>query len=145
MKKFFSFATLALALCFAAVGASADAVYPYTNPTYIPTAISPSVAMTGTGTYVVTVQDKTVIGYEVNGTCTSLNAVPQVSFDGVTWRTINAYPVVTTTSTPTAAITAAGGYRANVSGAQKARLNVTALSATCNIGASATAGNLTTQ
>jgi len=141
MKKFLAFTILAFCALFGALPVFADANYPYSNPTYIPSAISPAVNFTAPSTsYTVTLQDRTTLGVEVNGTCTALAATVQVSIDGTTWRTVNVYPVATGTITAAASITAAGAYRANVSGTKIARVNVGTLTASCNVSAVATSG-----
>ncbi len=130
-----------LVLSFVAVAASfvhADANYPYQNPVYIPSAVSPVINYTAPADYVITLQDRGVVAFEINGTCTSLAAVAQVTVDGTTWRSINVYPVVTSTITAAASISAAGAYRISSSGAKSARLHITALTATCNVSAVAT-------
>ena len=123
-------------------GAQADAVYPYQNPTYIPSAISPATTLTGTGTYVVTLQNAGTLGVDIRGTCTSLAAQVQVSVDGTNYIAVPAWVVSNSTVTSTATITATGAYRSNVAGAQKARLNVTANSAACAVSAVATGAHL---
>lgn len=139
MKKILSFAALGIAfilgLFSVTLPAHADAAYPYTNAFYTPSAISPVQNFTAPGTYVVTLQNRSVLGVDINGTCTSLAATIQISVDGTTWRTVNVYPVVTGTVTAAAAISAAGAYRSLVSGAKLARVNITALTATCNVSA----------
>ena len=136
MKKLFSFILLALALLVSPLAAIADAVYPYNNPTYVPAAVSPAVAFTAPSTaYIVTLHNRSVIAYEINGTCTSLAATVQVTVDGTNWRTVNVYPVATGTITAAASITAAGAYRANVAGGKTSRLNISALTASCSVSA----------
>jgi len=143
MKKLLSLLSF-IAVCAATIFnvpmVSADAAYPYQNSVYIPSAISPVATASAPTTYSVTLQNAGIIAFEINGTCTSLAATVQVSVDGTTWRAVNVYPVVTSTITAAASISAAGAYRANVAGARAARLNVTALTATCNFSAVATSG-----
>lgn len=120
----------------------ADANYPYSNPTYIPSAVSPVATVAAPTTYQITLQNAGILGVEINGTCTSLAATVQVSVDGTTWRTVNVYPVTTGAISAAASISAAGAYRSNVAGAKTARINITALAATCNFSAVATAGTV---
>lgn len=120
--------------------AIADANYAYTNPTYIPSAISPAQSFSAPGTYAVTLQNGAVAGFAISGTCTSLAATVQVSIDGTNFYAVNVYPVATGTITAAASISAAGGYRANVSGAKLVRLNISALTAACSVSAVVTSG-----
>ena len=141
MKKIFLCALIAVLAILAPTVSFADAVYPYTNAMYTPSAISPVQNFTAPSTaYTVTLQNRGVLGVDINGTCTSLAATIQVSVDGTTWRTVNVYPIATGTITAAASITAAGGYRSNVSGAKIARVNISALTASCNVSAVATEG-----
>ena len=144
MKNLTAFIAVAAAMVAGlfSVAAHADAVYPVTNAYYTPSAISPVQNFTAPGTYAVTLQNRSVIGVEVNGTCTSLAATIQTTVDGTTWRAVNVYPVVTGTVTAAASISAAGAYRAMVAGAKAARVNITALTATCNVSAIATEGGM---
>jgi hypothetical protein len=136
MKKLFAF--VLLSIC-ALSSVFADAVYPNTNAVYTPSAISPAQNFAApSSAYVVTLQNRGVLGVDISGTCTSLAATIQVSVDGTTWRTVNVYAIATGTITAAASITGVGGYRANVSGAKIARVNITALTASCNVSAVAT-------
>ena len=143
MKKLFLLVGVVIGalLSMVAPGAHADAVYPVTNAFYTPSAISPAQSFTAPSTaYTVTLQNRGVLGVDINGTCTSLAATIQVSMDGTNWRTVNVYPVVTGAISAAASISAAGAYRANVSGAKVARVNISALTAACSVSAIATEG-----
>ena len=140
MKKgiFLFIAAMLAFMC--SVPVFADAVYPYTSPVYTPSATSAAQNFTGVGTYTLTLQNRSIAMFDVSGTCTSLAAVIQASADGTNWRTVNVYPVVTGTITAAASISGVGAFRANVSGAKVVRMNITALTATCVISASASEG-----
>ena len=146
MKKFFA-PLVALVLAAATLAfssaSSADAVYPVTSPVYTPSAVSPAQSFSAPSTaYSVTLQNRSVLGVAISGTCTSLAATIQVSIDGTNWYAVNVYPVTTGTVTAAASITAAGGYRANVGGARLARVNISALTAACSVSAVATEGGI---
>lgn len=137
MKKLLALAALALAgMAFGP--AFADAVYPVTTPIYTPSAISPVQVFSAPGTYAVTLHNRSVVAFEINGTCTGVTATVQATVDGVTWRAVNVYPMTTGVIAAAANIVAAGAYRSHVAGARSVRLNISALTAACNISASAT-------
>ena len=145
------FTTLALAfglLGFAAPTAFADANYPYTHPTYIPTAVAPAVSYSAPGDFLLTNHNINVALFNVSGTCTGLAAAAQISTDGTNFVSVNVYPVgagtVNGLSVAAASVSAAGMYRVNASGAKVVRLHITALTATCSVSASGTAGSFTT-
>lgn len=142
MKKFLFPLLISLVASFHISSAVADAAYPYTNAVFTPSAISPVASVSAPTTYAISLQNRSILGVEINGTCTSLAATIQVSVDGTTWRTVNVYPVTTGAISAAASISATGAYRANVSGAKNARVNVTALAAACNISAVATEGGI---
>lgn len=121
--------------------AQADATYPYTNPTYIPTAISPASTLSATGTYVMTNSGLATATLRVTGTCTSLIAAVQVSNDNSNWTTVPVYPVGG--GSPITSVTANGFWKVNVAGFSKVRANVTALSASCTFAFAGTPGNNT--
>jgi len=139
MKSIKFLAAFIFAMMFAS-SVMADATYAYTNPTYVPTAKSAAVSASAPTTYVLTTHNVNTAVFNITGTCTSLAAVAQISTDGTNYVTVNVYPVSAGTvnglSVPAASITAAGMYRVNTSGAFKARLNVTALTAACSFTAS---------
>ena len=93
---------LALGLAFCASFASADAVYPYQNPTYIPNAISAPASYTAPGSYLFTTNGVGTVTVRVSGTCTSLAATLKASNDGTNFTNINLYPIATGTVAPTA-------------------------------------------
>jgi len=144
MKKLFLMISLAvLAVLAPASMALADAAYPYTTPTYIPSAVSPVQNFAAPSTaYTVTLQNGGILGVDINGTCTSLAATVEVTVDGTTWRAVNVYPMATGVIAAAASIVAAGAYRVNVSGARIARVNISALTASCNVSAVVTSGAL---
>jgi len=137
---------MAVAMAFS-VQAYADATYPVTNPTYIPTARSASVSYSAPADYVVTTNDINTSVFQITGTCTSLAAVAQITVDGTNYVDVNVYPVGSGTvggvSTAAASISAAGMYRVNTSGASKTRLHITALTAACAVTASGSSGAFT--
>lgn len=136
-----------LFLAVLSIAAFADASYPWTNPTYIPSAIAPAASLSAPGTFAITTQNVNTVTVSVSGTCTALAATPQISVDGTNFFPVNAYPVTagTTGGTSTAAtsISAAGLYRFNTSGAQSFRLNVTALTAACSFAGAGTGASFT--
>lgn len=146
MKRFklstliFAFAIALLASSFAI----ADATYPYTNPTYIPNAVSPAISYAAPADYYFTPNGIGTVSLRVTGTCTSLAAVLQASNDsGTNWTAINLYPIATGTTAPVAvaSISAVGFWKANSLGYNKLRLHITALTATCTIAMSGTPGS----
>jgi hypothetical protein len=123
------------ALAALAFGANAQ-TYAYTNPTYIPNAVDPTVTLTAPGTDPFVINGIGTLTVRVSGTCTSLAGTLQASNDnGTNFTAINLYPIATGTSAPTAvaSISAPGFWKANVSGFNLVRVNVTALTATCTI------------
>ena len=111
----------------------ADAAYPVNNVTYIPTAFSPPVTYTAPGSYILTTHNIGTATIRISGTCTGLTAVGQVSQDGINYTTINLYPVATGVITIATSATAPGLWRINPAGFLKARLSITALTASCTV------------
>lgn len=118
-----------------AASAIADTVYPYTSPSYTPTAVSPPTSYTAPAQYAFTINGIDTLTVRVSGTCTSLAAVLQATNDNTNYTNINLYPIATGTTAPTAvaSISAVGFWKANTSGFTKVRLNITALTATCTV------------
>lgn len=136
MKKFI---TILTGLVFGAICifAHADAVYPYANPTYIPNADNPVVTISAPSStaVVMTTLGIGTTSVRITGTCTSLAAAFQGSNDGgANWTALNLYPIATGTTAPTAvaSVSATGFWKANTSGMNKVRVNVTALTASCS-------------
>ena len=138
---------IGLFLAMLSVAAFADATYPWSTPSYVPTAMSPSATLSAPGTYAMTTQNVNTAIFSVSGTCTALAATPQISVDGTNYFPVNVYPVTAGTTGGTAvaatSITAAGLYRVNTSGAHSVRLNITALTASCSFAASGTGASFT--
>lgn len=113
----------------------ADATYPWTNPSYVPTAVSPPATYTAPAMYNYTIAGIDTLTIRVSGTCTSLAATLQATNDGTNYTAINLYPIATGTTAPTAvaSISAVGFWKANTSGYTKVRLNISALTATCTV------------
>jgi len=121
--------------------ASADAVYPYQNPTYIPAPTSAPVTL-GTGASTSTVFTTNNLGtvtLRVSGTCTSLAAAIEATSDSAAtktnWTAINFYapPALGTAAAAIdvdGSLTAAGLYKINASGYTQLRLNISALAGT---------------
>ena len=130
MKIFLKIGFLMVGLL-TALTAFGDAAYPINNPGYTPTASSPPTTYTAPGTYVLTTHDIGTATIRISGTCTGLAAVAQVSQDGITYNTVNLYPVVTGAVTIATSATAPGLWRINAAGFLKSRLNITALTASC--------------
>jgi hypothetical protein len=136
MKNIFKILALLVVFCLPIATVHADAVYPITNPGYIPMAISPAATYTAPASYVLTTHNIGTTSVRVSGTCTSLAAVMQGSNDGGTnYTTINLYPIATGTTAPVAvaSISAAGFWKANTVGYNKVRLSITALTASCRV------------
>lgn len=115
--------------------ANADATYPFTNPTYIPNAASPSITYSAPDSYLLTINAIGTTTVRVAGTCTSLAATLQASNDGVTFTNINLYPIATGTTAPVAvaSISAPGFWKANTSGFSNVKLVMSALTASCTV------------
>ena len=137
MKNLFSkFMVFAAGLLFAVVAFAQ--VYPYSNPSYTPMAVLPPVTLSAPGAVVFNNNGSATIGITIQGTCTSLTAVPQVSNDGTNYITENMYPLtVVTTAGAVLTTSAAGAWHANIQGWRFFRMNVTALTAACTIGMAA--------
>lgn len=118
--------------------ALADAVYPYTNATYIPTAISAPTAYSAPGDYTITSNGLTSVSLRVTGTCTSLAATLQGTNDGSNWTAISAYPVGGGANV--ASFSTTGFWRANAAGFSKVRFHMTALTASCTVAMAGTQG-----
>ncbi len=104
MKRFLTsliFTAAALLFC---APAFADTVYPYSNPTYIPSADMASATYTAPSTaYAMTLNGIGTVSLRVTGTCTSLAATLQGSNDsGSNYTALNLYPIATGTAAPTA-------------------------------------------
>lgn len=138
MKSFLNRTILAIAMLGLATAALAQ-VYPYTNPTYTPTAQLAAQSFSTTGTYSFVTNGVSTASLRVTGTCTGLVAAPQITNDGTNWTTVPAYPVGAG-GVPVVSITGTGFWKFNTSGAVKARLNITALSAACSVAMAATPG-----
>lgn len=138
MKSFLNRTIVAIAMLGLATAALAQ-VYPYTNPTYVPTAQLAAQSFSTTGTYSFVTNGVTTATLRVTGTCTGLVAAPQITNDGTNWTTVQAVPVGSG-GVPVVSITATGFWKINTAGATKARLNITALSASCSVTMAATPG-----
>jgi len=110
--------------------ALADANYPVTNPTYIPTAVSPLTAMPiGSATYAMRTNGLGVASIRLLGACSGLSTSVEVTNEvtpTATWTATKAYP--SDGSSPLSSLTAAGLYFVNVAGLAQVRLNVLTLS-----------------
>jgi hypothetical protein len=138
MKKLLSLALVALAASFSS-SVFADAAYPYTNPTYIGTAISPAAVYSAPADYTFTTSNVGTAVLQVSGTCTGLVGTVQGSSQvtgAPVWVTLRAYPIVGGASV--ASVGAAGTWRIDTAGYGQTRLHITALTATCTIGMSGT-------
>ena len=132
MKKIlFAFVLSALALL--NLNVAVAQTYPWNNPTYTPVAIGPSTTYTAPAIYSFNAVGASVVAFQISGTCTSLAATAQVSNNNSTWVTVNVWPVTTGTITAAASISAAGIYRINTTAVEYARLNISALTASCSV------------
>lgn len=111
--------------------------YPYSNPTYIPTAILAPQAFTTTGDYTFAVSGLSTVTIRVSGTCTSLVSAPQGTNDGTNWTTIQAIPV--NGGANVTSITGTGFWRVNTAGFSSVRLHITTLAASCTVAMAGTA------
>ncbi len=138
--KYFNKLVAAFAMACFSMLALADATYPYTNPTYIPTAVSPAATYTAPADYVFQANGISVATVRITGTCTSLAATVQGSNDGGTnWTDLNAASVSGGAST--VALSTTGFWRVNASGFNQLRVHATALTASCTIAMAGTTGN----
>lgn len=132
-------ALFAVVISFGLMAAAfADTVYPYTNPTYLPTAVSPPVTYTAPADYVLTNNGLTTVSMRISGTCTSLAGTLQGTNDSTTWTDITLYPVGGGASTKSFA--AAGFWRTDTAGFNKVRAHITALTASCTVAMAGTQG-----
>jgi hypothetical protein len=118
-------------LALAACSVLADTTYPYTNPTYIPTAVSAPATYSAPADYSFQSNDIATATIRVSGTCTSLASAVQGTNDGTNWTTLQAIPVAG--GSVVTNLAAAGFWRANVAGFTKVRLHITALTASCTV------------
>lgn len=137
MKSITSSIMFVLATALALIAAPAFAVdagaaYPYTTPTYIPNAVGSTVNFSAPGTYVLQNAGLGTVALEVSGTCTGLAATVQ-GLVGSTWTTVNIFPVTTGSISAASAVSAAGVWRTNSAAFKQMRLNITALTASCNV------------
>jgi hypothetical protein len=133
-------------LCMSMQTASlADAVYPYSNPTYTPTAVSPLTAMTiGAANYTMRTNDIGLTTIRIIGTCSSLAATVKVSNETTSDATFTAvYVMDKSTNFTSSTITAAGLYAVNTTGMAQVQLAVTALSvANCSVAMAGTSSTI---
>ena len=132
MKKYFHKMIVGALMVMVSALALADATYPYTNPTYIPSATSPAATYTAPADYVFQANSIGAASVRITGTCTSLAATIQGSNDnGTNYTDLVASSVAGGSST--VAITTTGFWKVNASGFNKLRVHVTALTASCTI------------
>lgn len=111
--------------------AMADATYPYTSPSYQPTATSPAVSYSAPADYLFQSNGLSVVSLKVTGTCTNLAATLQGSTDnGTNWTDLNLAAVLGGSTT---SVSAAGHWRANAAAFNKLRFHITALTASCSV------------
>lgn len=140
MKKYFTSMIVGFMALMVSALAMADANYPYTNPTYIPTATSPAATYTAPADYVFQANNIGTASVRITGTCTSLAATIQGSNDnGANYTDLVASSVAGGSST--VAITTTGFWKVNASGFNKLRVHATALTASCTIAMAGTAVN----
>lgn len=136
--KYFTSLIAAFVMAFGSVLALADATYPYTNPTYIPTASSPAATYTAPADYLFQANNIGTASVRITGTCTSLAATIQGSNDnGANYTDLLASSVSGGSST--VAISTTGFWKVNATGFNKLRVHVTALTASCTIAMAGTA------
>jgi hypothetical protein len=139
MKKLFTRFVSGLVAALLIIGPVFSQTYPYTNPTYLPTAVLPAVTLSAPSTSTVMVLNGIDTGsLRISGTCTSLAGTIDGSNDGTNWTTLTLYPVGGGASTK--AYTAAGFWRTDTAGLTRIRANVTALTASCTFALAGTQG-----
>jgi hypothetical protein len=123
----------ALIAVFAAISIAqaAGPAYPINTPTYIPSAVSQPQAFTAPGNYTYQVSGISTVTVRITGTCTNLAATLQGSNDGTNWTALPLMRVAD--NVPVSGISAAGFWRASTAGLSAARVNISALSATCTV------------
>lgn len=134
-----AYCALCLLMACGFIATSKAQVYPTTNPTYIPSAVLPVVAMTTTGDQYFVLQNGNSFSVRFSGSHGSLVAAVRVSNDPVsvaaasaTWTTIPVY--LAGGGQPTSSITANGLYVANVAGYTRVNVHVTTMaSGTLNV------------
>lgn len=131
MNKFIAVCVAALSTSFLSALAIADAAYPFTNPTYIPTALVAPATYTAPANYVFTTNGIATASLRITGTCTSLAGTLQGTNDSTNWTPLNIHSVGGGSSATS--FSAAGFWRANVTGFSKVRVNITALTASCTV------------
>jgi hypothetical protein len=132
MKKLLSKFAILVMMTMTSALAMADAVYPYSNPSYTPTATSPALSYTAPADYTFSANNITVATVRIAGTCTNLAATVQGSNDlGANWTDLHAASVSAGASTVTLSTT--GFWRVNSSGFNKLRVHITALTASCTV------------
>lgn len=132
MKKYFLSLVVAL-LAFTSFGVQADANYPWTNPTYIPSAVSPAQTFSAPGTYTFTNNGVGTVALAITGTCTGLSARVQGTVDGTNWTILGIYPVAPGTASAASIVSATGVWRTNAAAFKQIRVNITALTASCTM------------
>lgn len=118
--------------------AAVDATYPYTTPTYLPTAILPATAYSAPVDAAMTLNGIDTVSLRISGTCTSLAGSLQGTNDGTNWTNITIYPVGGGASTKS--FSAAGFWRTDTAGFSKVRAHITALTASCTVAMAGTQG-----
>jgi hypothetical protein len=132
MKKLLSKFVILVMMTMTSALAIADAVYPYTNPHYIPTATSPALSYTAPTDYSFSSNNIGVATVRITGTCTSLAATVQGSNDlGTNWTDLNVASVSGGAST--VALSTTGFWKVNSGGFNKLRVHITALTASCTV------------
>ncbi len=126
-----------LLLLGALLGFTASALaqtYPWTNPTYIPTATLAPTAYSAPAAPTMVLNGVATVSLRVSGTCTSLSGTLQATNDGSNWTVLPLVPVGGGAAvSPSAPITAVGFWRADTSGFTSVRFNMTALTASCTV------------
>ncbi len=132
MRNFIPRFAMFLTMAFAIMSAGAQS-FPYNNPTYIPSAILAPQTLSAPGSFIFQTTGQSTLTVRITGTCTSLAGTLQGSNDATNYTAINLYPIATGTSAPTAvaSYSAAGFWKANVTGFTQVKINVTALTASC--------------
>lgn len=124
-------ASALIALLFISNSFAAGPSYPSTTPVYIPSAVGTTETYSAPAVYTYKVSGISAVSLRVSGTCTSLAATLQGSNDNVNWTDL---PIATVASgIPASSISAPGFWRGTTSGLSYARVNITALAASCTV------------
>lgn len=125
------FKTVAASLLMVACASVMAQTYPYSNPTYLPTAVAAPATYSAPADYTFQTNGLNVATVRITGTCTSLAGTVQGTNDGTNWTDLPIASVAGGAST--VAISSTGFWKADTSGFTKVRTHITALTASCTV------------